>query len=697
MHIVIVELIGAALLLAVLAMLVLVLRAVTRDAHQPSSPAGAANEQAAGVRGTGPVAHPVGLAAVVGSSGDSDPDEARRRDPNAVTNSGPELGTQAGPDVSPELGTNAGPDVDHQPTPAGGAVVARQPTPAGGADVARQPTPDAGGEVGRPPGQDGQRVRDVEAGAALTPTPRPGAGPGSDVRPGPIARSDSVVGAGPTADPAAGQDERRQADLERREARLAERERRLDDERLRLDARAAAASEAEQRSVVAARALGDRETEAKAARAEVGLERDRMRTALEAEAWQVRAELAADARLARAELEARRLAAAAELQRERTQALEHVAQLTTQAAREEVLLAIEHATKREAALTVRQIEAEARELGEQRARSIVADAVQRVASEQTAESVVSVLQLPSDDMKGRIIGREGRNIRAFESLTGVNVVIDDTPEAVLLSCFDPIRREVGRRTLEALVLDGRIQPQRIEELYERSKVEVETGMLRAGEDALLQVGITDVHPDLVALLGRLRYRTSYGQNVLKHLIETAHIAGMMAAELRLDPATTKRGAFFHDIGKALGHEVEGSHASIGADLARRYGEAEDVVHAIAAHHGEVAAETIEAVLTQASDSCSGGRPGARRESLESYVQRLHRIEEIASTRPGVDKVFAMQAGREVRVMVLPDEVDDLGALVLAREVAKQIEDELTYPGQIRVTVVRESRATEIAH
>ena len=521
----------------------------------------------------------------------------------------------------------------------------------------------------------------------------------------PVARPD----AGPAAFPEgaaqgrppglspSGQERERRADLERREARLAERERRLDDERVRLDARAAAAAEAEQRSIVAARLLGDREAEAKRASAEVGLERERMRTALESEAWEVRAELAADARLARAELEARRVAAAAELQRERSQALEQVAQLTTEAAREELLHTIEHAAKREAALTVRQLEAEARELGEQRARSIVADAVQRVASEQTAESVVSVLHLPNDDMKGRIIGREGRNIRAFESLTGVNVVIDDTPEAVLLSCFDPVRREVGRRTLEALVLDGRIQPQRIEELYERSKAEVETGMVRAGEDALLQVGITDVHPDLVALLGRLRYRTSYGQNVLKHLIETAHIAGMMAAELRLDPATTKRGAFFHDIGKALGHEVEGSHASIGADLARRYGEADEVVHAIEAHHGEVAAETIEAVLTQASDSCSGGRPGARRESLESYVQRLHRIEEIASTRPGVDKVFAMQAGREVRVMVLPDEVDDLGALVLAREVAKQIEDELTYPGQIRVTVVRESRATEIAH
>jgi ribonuclease Y len=300
-------------------------------------------------------------------------------------------------------------------------------------------------------------------------------------------------------------------------------------------------------------------------------------------------------------------------------------------------------------------------------------------------------------MKGRIIGREGRNIRTFESVTGVNLIIDDTPEAVLLSCFDPVRREIGRLTLEKLVLDGRIHPHRIEEVYEQSRSRVEELCVRAGEDALVEVGLTDVHPELIRLLGRLRYRTSYGQNVLKHLVETAHIAAMMAAELHIDPAVVKRGAFLHDIGKALTHEVEGSHALIGADLARRYGEDEEVVHAIEAHHNEVAPQTIEAVLTQAADSCSGGRPGARRESLETYVKRLQRIEEIAATRPGVEKVFAMQAGREIRVMVSPDAVDDLGAQVLARDVAKQIEDELTYPGQIRVTVVRESRATEIAH
>jgi ribonuclease Y len=382
---------------------------------------------------------------------------------------------------------------------------------------------------------------------------------------------------------------------------------------------------------------------------------------------------------------------------ERCAALQRVAELTREQARAELVAGIEAGAKRQAALIVRELEEEARTLGEDRARDIVAHAVQRVASEQTAESVVSVLHLPGDEMKGRIIGREGRNIRAFEALTGVNVIIDDTPEAVLLSCFDPVRREVARLTLEALVLDGRIHPQRIEETFEKSKVDVDALCLRAAEDALVTVGITEISDDLLPYLGRLRYRTSYGQNVLKHLVETAHIAGAMAAELHLDVPLVKRCAFLHDIGKALTHEVEGSHALIGADLARRFGEADDVVHAIEAHHNEVAPQTLEAVLTQASDSCSGGRPGARRESVEAYVERLERIEAIASKHAGVDKVFAMQAGREVRVMVQPEEVDDIGAQILARDIARQIEDELTYPGQIRVTVVRESRASEFAH
>jgi ribonucrease Y len=392
----------------------------------------------------------------------------------------------------------------------------------------------------------------------------------------------------------------------------------------------------------------------------------------------------------------RRTAELRDVEHERRAILERTAGLTADQAKAELVAAVENQAKREAALLVREIEREANEQGESRAREIITLAIQRLASEQTAESVVAVLHLPADEMKGRIIGREGRNIRAFEQVTGVNLIIDDTPEAVLLSCFDPVRREVARLALEELVLDGRIHPHRIEEQYEKSKGEVEKLCARAGEDALVDVGITDMHPDLVALLGRLRYRTSYGQNVLKHLVESAHLAGMMAAELGLDVALLKRCALLHDVGKALTHEVEGSHAIIGAEVARRCGENEDVVHAIEAHHNEVEVRTVEAVLTQAADAMSGGRPGARRESLEAYVKRLERLEELARGHEGVEKVFAMQAGREVRVMVLPDVVDDLAAGVLARDIAKQVEEELTYPGQIRITVVRESRATEFA-
>jgi ribonucrease Y len=384
------------------------------------------------------------------------------------------------------------------------------------------------------------------------------------------------------------------------------------------------------------------------------------------------------------------------LDEERKEVLERAAGLTSNQAKAELVASIEGQAKREAVLTIREIEAGARKEGDTRARKIVTLAIQRIASEQTSESVVSVLHLPGDEMKGRIIGREGRNIRAFESVTGVNLIIDDTPEAVLLSCFDPVRREVGRLTLERLVLDGRIHPQRIEEAHERSKADVEQLCVRAGEDALVELAITEMHPELTALLGRLRYRTSYGQNVLKHLIESAHLAGIMANELGIDPVLLKRGTLLHDIGKALTHEVEGSHALIGAEIARRYGEPEDVVHAIEAHHNEVEVRTVEAVLTQAADAISGGRPGARRESLEAYVKRLERLEQIASAHEGVEKVFAMQAGREIRVMVKPDQVDDIHAQVIARDVAKQVEEELAYPGQIRITVVRESRATEYA-
>jgi len=381
---------------------------------------------------------------------------------------------------------------------------------------------------------------------------------------------------------------------------------------------------------------------------------------------------------------------------EQRQELERVSRLTTQEAKEALIAQIVDTAKRDAMATVREIEQQAREEGERRARKIVTIAIQRVASEQTAESTVSVFPLPSDDMKGRIIGREGRNIRAFEAMTGVNLIIDDTPEAVVLSCFDPVRREVARLTLEKLVSDGRIHPARIEEMHGRSLAEVDEQIKRAGQDALAEVGITDIHPEMIKVLGRLQYRTSYGQNVLRHLVEAAHIGAAIAAELGVDIQLVKRCALLHDIGKAVTHEVEGSHALIGAELARRLKESPAVVHAIESHHGEVEQRTIEAVLSQTADAISGGRPGARRESLETYVKRLERLEEICTSYPGVERTYAMQAGREVRVMVKPKDVDDLSAQVLARDIAKQVEEELQYPGQIKITVVREVRAVEYA-
>src|SRR6476619_1208800 len=376
--------------------------------------------------------------------------------------------------------------------------------------------------------------------------------------------------------------------------------------------------------------------------------------------------------------------------------LERVAGMTSSEARDQLLAALIDDAKRASMAQVREIEQIAREEGEERARKIVTIAIQRVASEQTAESKVSVFTLPSEDMKGRIIGREGRNIRAFEATTGVNLIIDDTPEAVVLSSFDPVRREAARLSLEKLVQDGRIHPARIEEVHERSLAEIDERIRRAGEDAVAEVGITDIHPEMIKLLGRLQYRTSYGQNVLKHLVESAHIASALSAELGLDPAIAKRGAFLHDIGKAVTHEVEGSHAIIGAEIARRMKEDPEVVHCIESHHGEVEQRTIHAVLAQIADGISGGRPGARRESLETYVKRLERLEEICNSFPGVEKVYAMQAGREVRVLVQPESIDDLAAQVIARDIAKQVEEELQYPGQIKITVVREIRATEYA-
>jgi len=392
----------------------------------------------------------------------------------------------------------------------------------------------------------------------------------------------------------------------------------------------------------------------------------------------------------------RRRAELVDLEDARRAALERVAGLRAADARDELVAGIEHEAKLAAAHTVRDIERAVRDDGEARARRILTTTIQRLAAHQTAETVVSAFALPSDEMKGRIIGREGRNVRAFEQVTGVNVIIDDTPEAVLISCFDPVRREVARVALTELVSDGRIHPSRIEEVHERSLREVERLCLRAGQDAVTEFGITDLHPELVRTMGQLRYRTSYGQNVLAHLLESGHLAQLMADELGLDRALCGRAALLHDIGKALTHESEGSHALVGAALAQRYGESADVVHAIEAHHNEVEPRTVEAVLTQAADAISGSRPGARREALQAYVQRLEALEAIAVAKPGVEKVFAMQAGRELRVMVQPHEVDDIQAQVLARDIAKQVEEELSYPGQIRVTVIRESRASEVA-
>ncbi len=387
----------------------------------------------------------------------------------------------------------------------------------------------------------------------------------------------------------------------------------------------------------------------------------------------------------------------AEALREEARAnLERTAGFDSKAAKAELLRKVEDDTRREAMVLVRDLELKAREEADRRARRILATAVQRLAAEVVSETTVSVVPLPSDDMKGRIIGRDGRNIRTFEAVTGVNLIVDDTPEAVSVSTFDPVRRETARLTLERLVEDGRIHPASIEEAYEKAKAEVDQSIQDAGEWALLEVGLTRMHAELVTLLGRLKYRTSYGQNVLNHLVEAAHVAGMLASELGVDATEARRAAFLHDIGKAVTHEVGGSHALIGAEIARRFGEDPSIVHAIEAHHNEVEPRTLTAVLVQAADAVSAARPGARREALESYVRRLEQLEEIAGSFPGVERVFAMQAGREIRVVVSPGDVDDLAAAALARKIARRLEEDLQYPGQIAVTVIREFRSTDIA-
>ena len=376
--------------------------------------------------------------------------------------------------------------------------------------------------------------------------------------------------------------------------------------------------------------------------------------------------------------------------------LERIAGMTVTDAKAALLERSEDLIRHELARRVRQLEEEAQTEAKRRARNLVADALQRVAASHAVETTSSLIELPSDDMKGRIIGREGRNIRALEHVTGVDVIVDDTPQAVVLSSFDPIRREVAKLTLTKLIEDGRIHPARIEEMYYQSKTEMEDHVREAGEQAVFEANCGEFHEEIVRLLGRLNYRTSYGQNVLKHTLEVVHLAGLMATELQANAKTAKRAAVLHDVGKALTHEVEGSHAAISTQYARRYGEAPGVVHAVEAHHYEVQPQTVEAVLLISADAISASRPGARGESLEHYIKRLEALEEIAARRNGVEKVYALQAGREIRVIVKPGEIDDDDAVLLSHEIARDIEQELEYPGQIKVTVIRESRATELA-
>jgi ribonucrease Y len=376
--------------------------------------------------------------------------------------------------------------------------------------------------------------------------------------------------------------------------------------------------------------------------------------------------------------------------------LERVAGLSAADARRQLLERTEELVRHETARMVRQADEEAQADAKRRARNLVADALQRVAASHAAETTVSLVELPSDDMKGRIIGREGRNIRALEHLTGVDFIIDDTPQAVVLSSFDGVRREVAKLTLTKLVEDGRIHPSRIEEMYYQSKAEIEEHISQVGEQAVFEAKVGSMHDELVKLLGRLRYRTSYGQNILHHSLECAHLAGIMAAELGANVKTAKRAALLHDVGKAMTHEVEGSHAVISAQQAKRFGESQHVVHAIEAHHYEVQPQTVEAVLVIAADAISASRPGARGESLESYIKRLETLEKLAADKKGVERVYALQAGREIRVMVKPTEIDDDAAVLLSHEIAREIEEQLEYPGQIKVTVIRESRAVEFA-
>ena len=384
------------------------------------------------------------------------------------------------------------------------------------------------------------------------------------------------------------------------------------------------------------------------------------------------------------------------IKRSQTEMLERISGFTAEEAKQYLIAQVESEVTHETALKIKEIEARAKEEADTRAREIVATAIQRCAADHVAEITVSVVPLPNDEMKGRIIGREGRNIRAIETLTGCDLIIDDTPEAITLSSFDPVRREVARIALEKLIQDGRIHPARIEEMVAKAQKEVNATIKAEGERAVFETNIHGLHPELIKLLGRMKYRTSYGQNVLNHSIEVSHIAGLLASELGVDVATAKRAGLLHDIGKAIDHEVEGSHVSIGVNIARKYKESEEVIHAIEAHHGDVEAHTVVACLVQAADAISAARPGARRENIENYVKRLEKLEEVTKSFPGIANCFAIQAGREIRIMVKPEEVSEDQMVLLARDIAKKIEDELTYPGQIKVNLLRETKAVDYA-
>ncbi len=384
------------------------------------------------------------------------------------------------------------------------------------------------------------------------------------------------------------------------------------------------------------------------------------------------------------------------LEEDRRAELERIASMSQEEARQELLAAVEQTTRQDMARKIREVEAQAMSEAEERARKVISAVMERVASEHVSETTVSSVPLPTDEMKGRIIGRQGRNIRSIEQVTGVDLVVDDTPEAILISSFDPVRREVARVALSRLVQDGRIHPARIEKEVEKAQQEVEKSIKEAGEQAVIEVGLQMLHPELVKLLGRLKYRTSYGQNQLSHAVEATHIAAMLAAELGANVQTAKMGALLHDIGKAVSHEVEGAHAQVGADIAKRYGVPADVVNIIASHHHETEQLTVEAAIATTADAISGSRPGARREALETYVKRIQALEDIGNSFGGVQQTYAIQAGREVRVIVRPDDIDDLAAIRLAKDIAKRIEDSLEYPGQIKVTVLRETRAVETA-